>query len=64
MVDTDAENAASLRFFRKMGFNNSRQHVYLTMNVDEDRRRLEGRRKDRIIRYTVDDHEEDRGEHG
>ena len=64
MVDTDAENAASLRFFRKMGFNNSRQHVYLTMNVDEDRRRLEGRRKERIIRYTVDDHEGDRGDHG
>ena len=64
MVDTDAENAASLRFFRKMGFNHSRQHVYLTLNVDEDRRRLEGRRKDRIIRYTVGDHEGDRGEHG
>jgi ribosomal protein S18 acetylase RimI-like enzyme len=64
MVDTDAENAASLRFFRKMGFNHSRQHVYLTMNVDEDRRRLEGRRKDRIIRYTVGDHEGDRGDNG
>ncbi len=64
MVDTDAENAASLRFFHKMGFNHSRQHVYLTMNVDEDRRRLEVRRKDRIIRYTVDDHEGDRGDHG
>ena len=47
-----------------MGFNHSRQHVYLTMNVDEDRRRLEVRRKDRIIRYTVDDHKGDRGDHG
>ncbi len=64
MVDTDAENTASLRFFRKMGFNHSRQHVYLTMNVDEDRRRLEGRRKDRIVRYTVDDQEGDLSEHG
>lgn len=64
MVDTDAENDASLRFFQKMGFNHSRQHVYLTMNVDEDRRRLEVRRKDRIIRYTVDDHKGDRGDHG
>ena len=59
MVDTDAENTKSLRFFRKMGFNNSRQHVYLTMNVDDDRRRHEERRKERIIRYTVDDPDKD-----
>ena len=59
MVDTDAENTASLRFFRKMGFNNSRQHVYLTMNVDDDRRRHEERRRERIIRYTVDDQDKD-----
>jgi ribosomal protein S18 acetylase RimI-like enzyme len=59
MVDTDAENTASLNFFKKMGFNNSRRHVYLTMNVDDDRRRIEGRRRERIIRYTVDDHERD-----
>lgn len=64
MVDTDAENHASLRFFRKMGFNHSRQHVYLTLNVDDDRRRLEGRRRERIIRYTVDDHEREGGGHG
>jgi ribosomal protein S18 acetylase RimI-like enzyme len=57
MVDTDAENHASLRFFRKMGFNHSRQHVYMTMNVDDDRRRLEERRRERIVRYTVDDHD-------
>jgi ribosomal protein S18 acetylase RimI-like enzyme len=59
MVDTDADNIASLKFFTKMGFNNSRRHVYLTMNVDDDRRRLEDRRKDRIIRYTVDGHDGD-----
>lgn len=64
MVDTDAENTKSLRFFRKMGFNNSRQHVYLTMNVDDDRRRHEERRKERIIRYTVDDHDKDDDPHG
>ncbi|MFO7644956.1 MAG: GNAT family N-acetyltransferase [Desulfosarcina sp.] len=55
MVDTDADNAASLRFFSKMGFDQARRHVYLTMNVDDDRRRQEVRRKDRISRYTVDD---------
>ena len=67
MVDTDADNIASLRFFHKMGFNQSRRHIYLTMNVDDDRRRLGERRKDRIIRYTVDDTErelDDNGGHG
>ena len=59
MVDTDAENTGSLKFFRKMGFDQSRRHVYLTMNVDDDRRRLEERRKERIIRYTVDEMEKD-----
>ena len=62
MVDTDADNTASLKFFRKMGFDQSRRHVYLTMNVDDDRRRLEERRKDRIIRNTVADIERDRDE--
>ena len=63
MVDTDADNTASLRFFRKMGFNHSRRHVYLTMNVDDDRRRHEERRKERIVRYTVDDHEKEGDDH-
>lgn len=63
MVDTDAENATSLRFFRKMGFNHARRHVYLTMNVDDDRRRHEVRRKERVTRYTVDDQERAREDH-
>lgn len=63
MVDTDADNSVSLRFFRKMGFNHSRQHVYLTLNVDDDRRRLEERRKERVVRYTVDDQEKDSDDH-
>ena len=63
MVDTDADNAASLRFFRKMGFDQARRHVYLTMNVDDDRRRQEVRRKDRISRYTVDDPDRGLDEH-
>jgi ribosomal protein S18 acetylase RimI-like enzyme len=59
MVDTDADNTASLKFFNKMGFNHTRRHVYLTMNVDDDRRRLEDRRKDRTTRYTVDEQDGD-----
>ena len=45
MVDTDAGNENALRFFRKLGFNNTRHHIYLSMNVDEERRRRERRQE-------------------
>jgi ribosomal protein S18 acetylase RimI-like enzyme len=41
MVDTEMDNIPALRFFRKMGFNNAQEHVFLTMNVDDARRRYE-----------------------
>ncbi|MFZ7124980.1 MAG: GNAT family N-acetyltransferase [Desulfobacterales bacterium] len=47
MVDTEADNDAALRFFRKVGFNHARNHVFLSMNVDEERRRLEIKRQER-----------------
>lgn len=47
MVDTDADNENALRFFRKLGFNNTRHHIYLSMNVDQERRRLGERRHER-----------------
>ncbi|MBF0101172.1 MAG: GNAT family N-acetyltransferase [Desulfobacterales bacterium] len=40
IVDTDAENLAALHFFRKHGFGNPQQHIYLTMNIDNERNRL------------------------
>jgi len=33
LVDTEAENLPALHFFRKMGFGNPEQHIYLTMNL-------------------------------
>jgi hypothetical protein len=33
IVDTQAENLSALRFFRKMGFGNPSQHIYLSLNM-------------------------------
>lgn len=33
IVDTEAENLSALRFFRKMGFSNPQQHIYLSLNL-------------------------------
>ena len=40
LIDTDAENTAAIRFFRKMGFGNDQQHVYMTLNLSRKRRRV------------------------
>jgi len=33
LVDTEAENLPALHFFRKLGFGNPQQHIYLNMNL-------------------------------
>jgi ribosomal protein S18 acetylase RimI-like enzyme len=33
IVDTEADNLPALAFFRKMGFGNPEEHIYLTMNL-------------------------------
>lgn len=33
IVDTEADNLPALQFFRKMGFGNPQEHIYLTMNL-------------------------------
>jgi len=33
LVDTEAENLPALFFFRKQGFGNPQQHIYLTLNL-------------------------------
>ena len=33
LVDTEAENLPALHFFRKLGFGNPEQHIYLTLNL-------------------------------
>ncbi len=38
VIDTDADNEAGIRFFQKHGFNNIRQHVYLTLNLSKKSR--------------------------
>ena len=40
LVDTEAGNLPALRFFRKIGFGNPERHVYLTLNLDQQRRQL------------------------
>jgi ribosomal protein S18 acetylase RimI-like enzyme len=32
MVDTEADNLSALQFFRKKGFGNPEEHIYLSMN--------------------------------
>jgi ribosomal protein S18 acetylase RimI-like enzyme len=42
-VDTDAENLPALHFFRKHGFGNPKEHIYLSMNLDTERQRYKKR---------------------
>jgi ribosomal protein S18 acetylase RimI-like enzyme len=39
IVDTAADNEAAIRFFRKQGFGNVQEHVYMTLNLAKKRRR-------------------------
>ena len=36
LVDTQASNQPALRFFRRMGFENPTDHVYMTLNLEKD----------------------------
>ncbi|OHB29421.1 MAG: GNAT family N-acetyltransferase [Desulfuromonadaceae bacterium GWC2_58_13] len=33
IIDTDADNEAGIHFFKKQGFGNIQQHVYMTLNL-------------------------------
>lgn len=35
MVDSEADNKQALEFFKKMGFDKSEDHVYMSLNLDE-----------------------------
>lgn len=41
IVDTEADNKPALHFFSKMGFDDQEEHIYLSMNIDEERRKYE-----------------------
>lgn len=43
VVDTDAENLPALRLFRRLGFGNPKQHIYLTMNMAGERQLMKRR---------------------
>ena len=55
LTDTEAENLPALHFFRKLGFGQPQQHIYMTLNLSDQQRQLkekkgDGRSKPRRIR--------------
>ena len=38
IIDTDADNEAGINFFKKQGFGNIQQHVYMTLNLSRKRK--------------------------
>jgi ribosomal protein S18 acetylase RimI-like enzyme len=44
IIDTDADNEAGIRFFKKQGFGNIQQHVYMTLNLSRRPSRRRGER--------------------
>ena len=43
VVDTEADNVPAIRFFERQGFGNPQEHVYLSMNLDQERQRMKKR---------------------
>ena len=43
IVDTDADNEAGIRFFKKQGFGNIQEHVYMTLNLSRKKKRRKGK---------------------
>lgn len=41
IVDTEADNEPALTFFEKLGFDDKEEHVYLSMNIDKERKKYE-----------------------
>jgi ribosomal protein S18 acetylase RimI-like enzyme len=42
VIDTDAENEAGINFFRKQGFDNIQQHIYMSLNLSRTRQKRKG----------------------
>ena len=55
IVDTEADNLPALRFFRKMGFGNPQEHIYLTLNLSGQQRPGADKKKNGRTRRTVMD---------
>lgn len=43
IIDTDADNEAGIRFFKKQGFGNIQEHVYMTLNLSRKKKRRKGK---------------------
>jgi ribosomal protein S18 acetylase RimI-like enzyme len=59
LVDSEADNLPALHFFRKMGFGNPQEHIYLALNMDPQLRLLREKKTNGkpISRYKVDEEE-------
>lgn len=58
LVDTEVENLPALHFFRKIGFGNPEQHVYLTLNLAAHRRQIAEKKnngKAELLRHAKND---------
>lgn len=47
MVDTQADNETAIRFFQRQGFENAEEHIYMSLNIDDERRDVEARESSR-----------------
>lgn len=45
IVDTEADNEPALKFFRKMGFGGPQEHIYLSLNLSQEQRRMSRKRE-------------------
>ena len=39
IIDTDADNEAGIRFFKKLGFGHIQEHVYMTLNLSRSHKK-------------------------
>jgi ribosomal protein S18 acetylase RimI-like enzyme len=44
IIDTSADNEPAIRFFRKQGFGDTRQHVYMSLNLARKGKKKPGRK--------------------
>lgn len=40
LIDTEADNVSAIKFFKKLGFKNPQDHVFLALNLDARRREV------------------------
>ena len=50
IVDTDAENKETIKFFQKMGFTNPKSHIYMSSNLSRSRKRTSTKTIDNAIK--------------